>query len=212
MIHSSFRSQRSQLNLFFCTVFLLLIAFGCRSSEPVVESPRETMPQQTAVDSVATDPVPEYPDSLEPNRELRAVWVATVANIDWPSKPGLPVDEQKEEFIDILNRAASLNFNAIIFQVRPAADALYNSPYEPWSYYLTGKMGQPPLPTYDPLEFAVTEAHKRGLELHAWFNPYRAGHPADRSELSPNHISKTHPDWVHAVSYTHLTLPTIYSV
>lgn len=191
------RRQIAFPQLFVIVLFLMLMAFGCRSSEPVIEPPQEALPQPEKVDSVDTDPVIEYPDSLEPNREFRAAWVATVANIDWPSEPALPVEEQKEELIDILDRAASLNFNAIIFQVRPAADAMYESPYEPWSYYLTGKMGRAPLPAYDPLEFTVTEAHKRGLELHAWFNPYRAGHPADRSEISPDHISKVQPDWVH---------------
>lgn len=197
MIPSSFHQKTAFPRLFLSAFFLMLITYGCRSSEPVVETTEEATTQQATIDSQVSESVTESMDSLQPNRELRAVWVATVANIDWPSKPGLPVDEQKEELIDILNRAAALNFNAIIFQVRPAADAMYESPYEPWSYYLTGKMGRPPLPAYDPLEFAVTEAHKRGMELHAWFNPYRAGHPADKSELSPNHISKIHPDWVH---------------
>lgn len=181
--------------LFSISILLLFMYVGCRSSQPIIES-QDAPPTEMDTLQTTTHPT-EISDSLQPNRELRAVWVATVANIDWPSEPGLPVDEQKEEMINILNRAASLNLNTIIFQVRPAADALYDSPYEPWSYYLTGKMGQAPLPEYDPLEFAVTEAHKRGLELHAWFNPYRAGHPADKSEISPNHISKTHPDWVH---------------
>ncbi len=130
-------------------------------------------------------------------REFRAAWVATVANIDWPSEPGLSVDQQKQEMINLLNRAAALHLNAVIFQVRPAADAFYNSPYEPWSGYLSGKMGEPPLPYYDPLEFAIKEAHIRGLELHAWFNPYRAGHPANASSYSPDHISKTNPEFVH---------------
>lgn len=199
MIHPLSSQKHSSFTRFLFAVIILFVAFGCRSSEPVVEpeQPQQEISQTSIKDSLQTDSVSEYPDSLKPNRELRAVWVATVANIDWPSEPGLPVDEQKEEMIDILDRAASLNMNAIIFQVRPAADALYDSPYEPWSYYLTGKMGQAPLPEYDPLEFAVTEAHKRGLELHAWFNPYRAGHPTDRSEISADHISKIHPDWVH---------------
>lgn len=178
----------------FAALLILVIIFGCRSGETVIEP---DIPQQASPDSVETSPDTELLNSLTPNRELRAVWVATVANIDWPSEPGLPVDDQKEELIDILDRAAALNMNAIIFQVRPAADALYDSPYEPWSYYLTGKMGRSPLPEYDPLEFAVTESHKRGLELHAWFNPYRAGHPTDKSDISDDHVSNVHPDWVH---------------
>jgi uncharacterized lipoprotein YddW (UPF0748 family) len=132
-----------------------------------------------------------------PEREFRAVWIATVANIDWPSKPGLPVEQQQAELIAMLDRAASLNLNAIVLQVRPACDALYESRLEPWSAYLTGTMGKAPSPFYDPLEFAVREAHKRGLELHAWFNPYRAGVLGAKSPIAANHISKTHPKLVH---------------
>ena len=129
-------------------------------------------------------------------REFRGVWVASVENIDWPSQPGLSTQEQKDELLGILDRAATLHLNAVILQVRPAADALYASPYEPWSEYLTGQMGKAPNPWYDPLEFAVTEAHRRGLELHAWFNPYRAHHPSGKSRPSPNHISVTNPELV----------------
>ncbi|MCC5636553.1 family 10 glycosylhydrolase [Nostoc sp. CHAB 5844] len=131
-----------------------------------------------------------------PNREFRGVWVASVANIDWPSKPGLTTAQQQAELTTILDRAAKLKLNAVILQVRPACDALYQSAYEPWSEFLTGQMGKPPAPYYDPLAFAVEEAHKRGLELHAWFNPYRARHPQAKSIISPNHISKTHPELV----------------
>ncbi len=109
-------------------------------------------------------------------REFRAAWVATVANINWPSEPGLPTEQQKAEVIVILDRLQELNFNAVVFQVRPQCDALYASDLEPWSYYLSGVQGQAPEPYYDPLEFWIEEAHKRGLELHAWLNPYRAHH------------------------------------
>jgi uncharacterized lipoprotein YddW (UPF0748 family) len=129
-------------------------------------------------------------------REFRGVWVASVANIDWPSMPGLSTREQQDELVAMLDRAAVLRLNAIILQVRPAADALYASPLEPWSEYLTGRMGRAPDPYYDPLEFAVNEAHKRGLELHAWFNPYRARHPSAKSPISSNHISRTNPSLV----------------
>ncbi|MGB3759968.1 MAG: family 10 glycosylhydrolase [Rivularia sp. (in: cyanobacteria)] len=122
--------------------------------------------------------------------------MATVANIDFPSKPGLTTQEQKAELIAILDKAAELNLNAVVFQIRPISDALYASPYEPWSEFLTGEMGKSPQPFYDPLAFAVQEAHKRGLELHAWFNPYRAHHPETISPISANHISKTRPDFV----------------
>lgn len=119
-----------------------------------------------------------------------------MANIDWPSEPGLPVEEQKAELLNMLDQAAALNLNAVIFQVRPHADALYRSDLEPWSYYLTGEQGRAPEPAYDPLDFAVEAAHERGLELHAWFNPYRADHPADSSALAPTHVQRTHPGWV----------------
>ena len=143
---------------------------------------------------------PNSASSTEPElptvrREFRAAWVATVANIDWPSQPGLPVAEQQAEFLAILASCQELNLNAIVLQVRPSTDALYESMLEPWSSYLTGKMGQAPQPFYDPLEFAVQESHKHGIELHAWFNPYRALH-SDRTEVSDDHISKTKPEVV----------------
>ncbi len=129
-------------------------------------------------------------------REYRAAWVATVANIDWPSKMGLTTSEQKAELIQILDKAADLRLNVVIFQVRPACDALYASKIEPWSEYLTGTAGKAPLPFYDPLAFAVEEAHKRGLELHAWFNPYRARHSSAKSPVSAGHVSKLRPQLV----------------
>ncbi|MGQ0560559.1 MAG: glycoside hydrolase family 10 protein [Gemmatimonadota bacterium] len=130
-------------------------------------------------------------------REFRGVWVASVSNIDWPSKPALPSAVQQAELIAILDKVRELRMNAVILQVRPAGDALYASQLEPWSEYLTGEMGKPPEPYYDPLEFAVSEAHKRGLELHAWFNPYRARHPSAQSEIAPTHLSRTRPGIVH---------------
>jgi uncharacterized lipoprotein YddW (UPF0748 family) len=129
-------------------------------------------------------------------REFRAVWIATVANIDWPSRPGLPVERQQDELRALLDRVRALNMNAVILQVRPAADALYLSEYEPWSEYLTGTQGAAPEPFYDPLAFAVEEAHRRGLELHAWFNPFRAKHPSARSELDSTHAYYRNPEIV----------------
>ncbi|MEM8946581.1 MAG: family 10 glycosylhydrolase [Planctomycetota bacterium] len=131
-----------------------------------------------------------------PPREFRAAWVATVANIDWPSKRGLSTADQQAELLAILDRAVELNLNAIVFQVRPHCDALYASELEPWSEYLTGTMGEAPDPYYDPLEVVVEQAHRRGLELHAWFNPYRALHPGSQGQLPANHISKTQPEIV----------------
>lgn len=135
-------------------------------------------------------------DVPSPPREFRAAWIATVSNIDWPSKPGLPSDEQQAELIAILDSAVELNLNAVILQIRPAADALYASEIEPWSPYLTGVMGKAPEPFYDPLEFAVKEAHRRGLQLHVWFNPYRVRLPEAKGEPSPNHASVADADIV----------------
>jgi uncharacterized lipoprotein YddW (UPF0748 family) len=128
--------------------------------------------------------------------EMRGVWVASVGNIDWPSTNALSSAQQKLELVSLLDRAVELKLNTIIFQVRPACDALYLSTLEPWSEYLTGTMGKTPDPFYDPLEFAIAEAHKRGLELHAWFNPYRARHLQAKSPISSKHISRTHSEWV----------------
>lgn len=139
------------------------------------------------------------PSNITPppvRREFRAAWIATVGNSVWPSKPGLSTAEQKAELIAILDRAAQLKLNALIFQVRPSCDALYASKLEPWSEYLTGTMGKAPSPFYDPLEFVIREAHKRGIELHAWFNPYRAHHFNAKSPIAANHISKTRPQLV----------------
>lgn len=127
-------------------------------------------------------------------REFRAAWVATVENIDWPSKPGLSTAEQQAEIDRILEVAVSLNLNAIVLQVRTTADALYSSELEPWSFYLTGKQGVPPDPFYDPLEYWVSSAHARGIELHAWFNPYRA--QMRQGELAASHVSHTMPESV----------------
>jgi uncharacterized lipoprotein YddW (UPF0748 family) len=132
-----------------------------------------------------------------PAREFRGAWITEVAaNPDWPSQPGLSVAQQKAELISLLDRAQRLHLNAIFFQVRPACDAFYASPIEPWSDRITGVMGKAPEPFYDPLAFAIAEAHKRGLELHAWFNPFRAAHPSTKSPPAPNHITKTHPELV----------------
>jgi len=144
-----------------------------------------------AIGQNQADDIPEVP------REFRAAWVATVANIDWPSSRDLSTEEQKTELISILDQSVEMNLNALVFQVRPMCDALYQSDLEPWSEFLTGTMGQPPEPFYDPLQFIIEESHKRGIELHVWFNPYRARHSVSRGEIAPNHISQTHPHIVH---------------
>jgi uncharacterized lipoprotein YddW (UPF0748 family) len=129
-------------------------------------------------------------------REVRGVWVATVSNMDWPSSRTAPVAQQQAELRALFDRAQELKLNAVIFQVRPAADALYQSAIEPWSEFLTGTQGKAPDPVWDPLAFAITEAHARGLELHAWFNPYRAGFVRGRSPAAATHIRTTDPTLV----------------
>lgn len=131
-----------------------------------------------------------------PSREFRGMWIATVGNIDWPSKPGLPVPQQQTELRALLDLAKASRLNVVVFQVRTAADAFYDSPLEPWSEYLTGRMGEAPRPRWDPLQFACAEAHERGLELHAWINPYRARYHGAKSPIASSHVSRAHPDWM----------------
>jgi len=131
----------------------------------------------------------------DPKREFRGVWVATVANIDWPSKKGLDSKVQKEELLKIFNEHEKTGINAIMLQVRPSADALYAKSREEWSIFLSGKPGIAPKPHYDPLEFAIAEAHKRGMELHAWINPYRATNNLVDSNVSATHITRKKPEW-----------------
>ncbi len=126
--------------------------------------------------------------------EMRGVWLATVANRDWPSRPGLSAAEQRAELIAHLDAAVRNRLNTVIFQVRPTADALWPSPYEPWSACLTGTQGVDP--GWDPLGTAVTEAHARGLELHAWFNPYRVAAHTDPTRLAATHPARENPGWV----------------
>lgn len=164
------------------------------------QTPERTRPPVASVAATAAPPLavacPQVDtDCIPPpvTREFRGVWVATVRNIDWPSKPGLPPSLAKAELTALLDRAAALGLNAVILQVRPAGDALYASKIEPWSEYLTGRQGLAPAPQWDPLAFAVKEAHARGLELHAWFNPYRAKEPSAKSPLAPTHIARAYP-------------------
>ena len=132
---------------------------------------------------------------LAPKYEFRAVWVATVNNIDWPSKPGLSTEQQKKEVIDILNMHSKNGMNAIIMQIRPASDAFYKSDIEPWSRYLTGTPGKAPSPFYDPLQFWIEECHKRNMEFHAWLNPFRVSQNAN-DPLAAGHIAFKHPEWI----------------
>ncbi len=143
------------------------------------------------VPSLRAEYLPVKASVPEPPREFRAAWIATVHNLDWPSKPGLSPSQQRAEMVSLLDLAASTGLNAVILQVRTECDALYPSNLEPWSYFLSGQMGAGPSDGYDPLAFAIAEAHRRGIELHAWFNPFRAS-ATERSAKSAKHISRTH--------------------
>lgn len=136
-----------------------------------------------------------YLSTAQPKAEFRAVWIATVDNIDWPTRGNYNADSQRAEFTRILDMHQRNGMNAVVVQIRPATDAFYPSPYEPWSEWLTGKQGAPPSPYYDPLQFMIEETHKRGLEFHAWCNPYRAEFSVGKSSISPTHITKLHPEW-----------------
>ncbi|MGW4748728.1 glycoside hydrolase family 10 protein [Streptomyces sp. NPDC004290] len=127
-------------------------------------------------------------------REFRGMWLATVANRDWPSRPGLTAERQRAELLGHLDTAVERRLNVVVLQVRPTADALWPSPYEPWAEYLTGTQGRDP--GWDPLGTAVEEAHARGLELHAWFNPYRVANHTDPGRLVAAHPARLHPEWV----------------
>ena len=127
--------------------------------------------------------------------EFRGVWIASVDNIDWPRRGQWNSESQKTEFVRQLDMHQRNGMNAVIVQVRPAADAFYPSPYEPWSQWLTGTQGKAPFPYYDPMEFTINEAHKRGFEYHAWVNPYRANIGIGKASIAPDHITKQHPEW-----------------
>jgi uncharacterized lipoprotein YddW (UPF0748 family) len=171
------------------TVWLTWALVAC-SSAPVMAPP---VGSAGASGTLILPPPP-------PAREFRAAWVATVANIDWPSAPGLSAAAQRAEAITLLDRARAIGLNALILQVRPAGDALYPSALEPWSEVLSGTQGKAPgllgEPAYDPLAFWVDEAHKRGLELHAWVNPYRARHSSAKSPLVAPHLGVRRPELV----------------
>ncbi len=159
-----------------------------------------TLPGDAAPAATAPPPAPALPPNEmppAPPREFRGAWVATVTNIDWPSKPGLSGAAMRAEAVLLLERARTLGLNAIVLQVRPSADAIYPSTLEPWAEYLSGEQGKPPwLPgeaAWDPLAFWLQEAHRRGLELHAWLNPYRARHSLAKSPLVATHIGVRQP-------------------
>ena len=140
-----------------------------------------------------------FSQSIPPKREMRAAWIATVTNLDWPSSPNLTTNQQQQELINLLDELDRDGINTVVFQIRSECDAMYSSSFDPWSYWLTGSQGTAPFPYYDPLEFVIEEAHKRGMELHAWFNPYRADRKATGSGSYPkasNHVTVQHPEWI----------------
>ena len=186
------------------SLLLFLVLAGCVAlappSVPLPLPPSVPLPppSSAAAPSPASAPTPDTGDQppLAP-REFRAAWVATVANIDWPSKPGLASEVQRSEAIALLNRAQTLGLNALILQVRAAGDAIYPSTLEPWSEFLSGEQGRAPglpgEPAYDPLAFWVQEAHRRAIELHVWFNPYRARQSSAKSPLVAPHLGVRQP-------------------
>ena len=137
-----------------------------------------------------------FSQNQNPKRELRGAWIATVVNIDWPLNKENSTEIQKQNLVNQLDSLADVGMNAIFFQIRTECDALYKSNFEPWSFWLTGTQGKAPEPFYDPLQFAIDESHKRGMELHAWFNPYRAVRDTAYYLLDENHISVKHPEWI----------------
>ncbi|TAF54128.1 MAG: hypothetical protein EAZ61_06175, partial [Oscillatoriales cyanobacterium] len=146
--------------------------------------------------ATAIDPSLANSAEISHLREFRGVWAASVVNIDWPSASNLSVARQQADLIAILDRMQSLNLNALVLQIRPAGDAFYDSELEPWSFWLTGEQGRAPSPYYDPLEFAIEEAHARGIELHAWFNPYRAK-LGSSYRLSPDNMANRFPQYAY---------------
>ncbi len=133
-----------------------------------------------------------FPDTL---REFRGVWVATTKRIDYPQKATTDANTLKSNYITLLSQYKNAGYNAVVFQVRPAADAFFKSPYEPWSEWLTGKQGRAPVPEFDPLTFMVERTHAQKMEFHAWFNPFRAVATTQYADVCANHISNTKPEW-----------------
>lgn len=127
--------------------------------------------------------------------EFRGVWIATVNNIDWPQARSNDPAKQRADFIRLADLHKRNGMNVLVVQIRPAGDAFYPSSLEPWSEFLTGKQGEAPNPYYDPLQFMIEETHKRGMEFHAWLNPYRAVFNINTSSIASNHITKKHPEW-----------------
>jgi uncharacterized lipoprotein YddW (UPF0748 family) len=180
----------------------LLLAAGCASSSFFTPLPERAQPAAPKMRSA------DFPAPPAVAREFRGLWVATIGNLDWPSRPGLDSLQQQRELLAILDRAVQLHLNAVLLQVRPSCDALYASKIEPWSEYLSGTMGVPPAPYYDPLTFAVAEAHKRGLELHAWVNPFRARLASLKPAAAPTHVTRAHPELIREAGGSRMLNPS----
>ena len=131
-----------------------------------------------------------------PKREFRGAWIATVGNIDYPSAKTLTTAQQQAEFIKILDQHQQAGINAVMVQIRTNGDAFYPSNLAPWSEFLTGRQGKSPEPLYDPVAFMISECRKRGIEFHAWFNPYRAVANVNTSILDATHVALKRPDWL----------------
>ncbi|MFZ6750188.1 glycoside hydrolase family 10 protein [Undibacterium sp. Ren11W] len=179
------------------TVCLLLSISACTSTSSTKASSVNVSPGIATFPATTTSGAmqgltPASNDALPPPapREFRAAWVSTVSNLDWPSRKNLSSAQQQAEIIAILDTAVQLKLNAIVLQVRPSSDALYASELEPWSEFLTGEQGKAPKPYYDPLLFWIQQAHARGLELHAWFNPYRAKTAIGKAPATEAHFKQ----------------------
>jgi len=166
-------------------------AFGPQASadRSAASAQRQAAAEVTVPTSAASCRV----DARFPKREMRGVWIAAIHNLDWPSRGARTPERQRAEYLKILDAAVRHRLNAVFVQVRPASDALYRSSLEPWSQWLTGTAGKDP--GWDPLPFLIKEAHKRGLEFHAWFNPYRAALTDDVTKLPARHPARLHPEW-----------------
>ena len=199
--------MQSYPKLFYLFLITILLFATCKTKKPVsnpasrATNPSATLPPKTgetlppkAAPTAKLKPLAyQLPDIP---REFRGVWIATVANIDWPMSPDSPWEKQKEEFTSLLDYYKRLNFNAVIVQIRTSGDAFYPSNFAPWSKYLTGNQGKAPTTQENPLTWMIKEAHNRGLEFHAWLNPYRATMNLETHELSPDHDFFKHRNWM----------------
>ena len=171
---------------------VLLAACGGDSDDILPEQPKKDTPASTQPSS---NPMESYAPTL-PQKDFRAVWIATVDRIDWPNSYGstaAKIQSQKEYYERYLDTLQAHNINAVMFQIRPMADAFYASSYEPWSKYLSGKRGKDP--GWDPLPWLISETHKRGIQFHAWINPYRIAARSSASAAFPELESTIPAEW-----------------